>query len=114
MSIIDFITLSIFIDILFKEEPSLGALDGVERMHPEGGGPATREVLTQPGRGSARARPSMGKVSKRPEWWEQSQCRSRASEQVSGQRPETEAGEDIWPLEVEEGLLMSWVPRASS
>ena len=87
--IIDFITLSIFIDFLFKEEPSLGALDSVERMHPEGGGPATREVLTQPGRGSARARPSMGKVSKRPEWWEQSQCRSRASEQVSsrGQKP---------------------------
>lgn len=43
MSIIDFITLSIFIGILFKEEPSLGALDSVGRMHPEGGGPATRK-----------------------------------------------------------------------
>ena len=47
-AIIDFITLSIFIGILFKEEPSLGALDSVRRMHPEGGGPATRKVLTQP------------------------------------------------------------------
>ena len=41
----------------------------------------------------------MGKVSKRPEWWEQSQCRSRASEQVSGQRPATEAGEDVGTLD---------------